>query len=204
VKDHTISFTAEHLISDATAIPDLINVLNAKERAFVISGADVMGIVTRADLNKPLVRVFLFGLVSLLEMHMRFWIQKTYRNDSWRSLLSDGRREAASSLHERRRCQNEDISLLECLQFCDLGTLLSKSSDLKATLKLTSTRQTKELLQDAEELRNNLAHSQLDLVAGSTWPELTRVAAAIEDLINTSDRAVEKCANRSGTFDDRQ
>lgn len=42
------------------------------------------GIVTFADLNKPPVRVYLFGLVSLLEVHLRFWIRTAYSDGSWK------------------------------------------------------------------------------------------------------------------------
>jgi hypothetical protein len=82
VRDHVQMLAAEHLISDATPLADLLSILGTKERLFVLIGQNVRGIVTRSDLNKPPVRVYLFGLVSLFEMHVTFWTNATYPNES--------------------------------------------------------------------------------------------------------------------------
>lgn len=87
VENHKKTLGVEHLISDATPIADLLGVLQAKERAFVLVGPEVKGIVTLADLNKPPIRVYLFGLVSLLEMHVRFWIRNAHSDGSWKERL---------------------------------------------------------------------------------------------------------------------
>ena len=82
VKSHTRPMSAEHLVPGATSLGALLTVLLNKERVFVLTGPQVRGIVTRADLNKPPVRVYLFGLMSLLEMHLRFWVSRFYSEDS--------------------------------------------------------------------------------------------------------------------------
>ncbi len=99
VEKHKKPLSVEHLISDATPIADLLRVLRAKERAFVLVGPEVKGIVTLADLNKPPIRVYLFGLVSLLEMHLRYWIRDGYPDGSWKEHLKEKRIENANKLH---------------------------------------------------------------------------------------------------------
>ena len=49
------------LISDSTPIADIFTVLNDRDFAFVIYGNKITGIVTKADINKPPVRIYLFG-----------------------------------------------------------------------------------------------------------------------------------------------
>lgn len=192
VKEHNIPMSAEHWISDTTPLSDLLRVLRDKERVFVRVGSEVKGIVTRADLNKPLVRVYLFGLISLLEMHLSFWVRKSYEEDSWRQKLSKGRLEAATNLQVKRRARNEEITLLDCLQFCDKRDLLLAQNDVRVKLGLESKKQAESLLKKVEDLRDRLAHSQLELVQGSSWKVLLELIEKIEALVERSDDAVEQ------------
>jgi hypothetical protein len=159
--------TAEHLISDATQLGDLLALLRTRERAFVLLGPNVKGIITLADLNKPPVRVYLFGLMSLLEMHLRFWVHKFYPEESWKGQLKGDRLEAASKIQTERKGRNEEIGLLDCLQFCDKRDLLLANAEFLKTLDIASKGGFEKLLKKAEDLRNRLAHSQLDLVQGN-------------------------------------
>src|SRR3989442_1622063 len=95
VKDHLQALTAEQLISDATPLPSVLAVLKVRPHSFVLIGPEVRGIVTRADLNKPPVRVYLFALISLLEIHLTFWVKAVYGEDSWHAQLKATRMEAA-------------------------------------------------------------------------------------------------------------
>jgi hypothetical protein len=192
VGEHASAMSAEHLISDATPLGDLLTVLHAKERVFVLVGLEVKGIVTRADLNKPPVRVYLFGLLSLLEMHMRFWVRASYPQDSWQEKLKEERVGAAAKLQAYRRGRNEEITLLDCLQFCDLRELVVARDDLREMLGLDSKKKANGLLHDAEQVRNGLARSQVDLVQGSSWQDVIEVVEKVETLVHRSDDAVEQ------------
>jgi hypothetical protein len=150
--------------------------------------------VTVADLNKPPIRVYLFGLVSLLEMHLRFWIRDSYGDGSWKEKLKVPRLEAARNLQAERERRNEQIDLLDCLQFCDKRDLLLGNEELRKKLDIESKSNGKDLLDEVEKLRNRLAHSQQDLVEGTTWPELIEVIERMEALVHRSDDAVERLA----------
>jgi hypothetical protein len=197
VRDHKKPLNAEHLISDATPIVDLLRVLRSKERAFVLVGPDVKGIVTLADLNKPPIRVYLFGLVSLLEMHLRFWVRNAYADGSWKNHLSEKRLEYANEIQVERQKRNEQIDLLDCLQFCDLRDLLPRNEGLRNKLDFKSKKKGEELLKEAEKLRDRLAHSQQDIVEGISWQELTDLIDQMEALVHRSDDAVEHEAKSS-------
>jgi hypothetical protein len=109
VKNHLEQMTAEHLISDSTSLASLLSIFKTRERVFVLVGEQVMGIITRADINKPPVRAYLFGLISLLEMHFTYWVRKAYPNDEWKGEISDDRLKApkrscfCSASHETSR-----------------------------------------------------------------------------------------------------
>jgi len=198
VRDHMQPISTDHLVSDATPLPTLLGVLKKKPYTFVLIGPDVSGIITRADLNKPPVRVYLFGLISLLEMHLSFWAQAEYPNDSWQAELSPRRLEAAKKIQEDRRKRNQDPFLVQCLQFCDRRDLAIGKDALRDRLGLGSEEAALNFLKKAEDLRNVLAHSHHDLADGSSWEELIDVVERIESVVKNSDRCVEEKARVLG------
>lgn len=132
-------------------------------------------------MQKAPVRMLLFGLVTLLEMHLLRLIRIYYPNDSWQEFLSDGRLEQAKKLLSERHARNEAIDLADCLQFCDKRDLILRRSDIQKSVGLES-KKSGELLESAEKLRNKLAHAQ-DIVTGSSWPEIIDLAKEIEVLL---------------------
>lgn len=196
--EHLLPLHAEHLVSDSTPLSEALSTLRSREHVFVVVAAGVKGILTRADLNKPPVRIYLFGLVSLLEMHLRYWVKATYEGESWQQALKPSRLEAAQKLQEARRKRNTEISLLACLQFSDLRDLVLEVEELRTKLGLGSKTKAKEWLEDAEELRNRLAHSQDDLVEGKSWEHLIDLVGMLDAAVSCSDQAVEERSRTAG------
>jgi hypothetical protein len=197
VRDHMRSLTADDLISDATPLSAVLRVFKKQHFAFVLIGPEVRGIVTRADLNKPPVRIYLFSLISLLEMHLGFWISAEYPNGSWRKELGNERLDAAKKIQKERRKRKQDPALVECLQFCDRRDLLIPRKELRARLDMGSKASAVRSLKRAEVLRNGLAHSQQDLVHGSSWEDLISLIEWLEVVVDHSDREVEERAARN-------
>lgn len=175
------TFHPSELISESTPLIDLLPILRDVPRVFVLDRNKVSAIVTRGDLQKAPVRMLLFGLVTLLEMHLLRLIRIYYPNDSWQEFLSDGRLEQAKKLLSERHARNEAIDLADCLQFCDKRDLILRRSDIQKSVGLES-KKSGELLESAEKLRNKLAHAQ-DIVTGSSWPEIIDLAKEIEVLL---------------------
>jgi len=192
VNEHVKPFKADDLVSDSTPVQDLLTVLRRQERAFVLCGSRVCGILTRTELNKPPARVYLFGMISLLEMHLQFWVANSYADDSWEHLLDERRLAPARKLYEERRHRDEEISLLDCIQFSDKAGLVISSPGLISKLGIPSKRKAEALLGGAERLRNKLAHSQLDLVQGTTWEKLIDRVEAIQKFVHRSDEVIEE------------
>jgi hypothetical protein len=192
IGDHLKPINAEDLISEATQITDLFAVLRKKERAFVLVGPSVRGIVTRSDLNKPPVRIYLFGLISLLEMHMQFWVNDAYGEESWKLKLKDDRLAEAEKLQKERRHRDDAVKLVDCLQFCDKTSLLVAEAALITKLNLASKNKARSFFGRAERHRNDLAHSQLDLAHGTSWEAIIELVEKIENVVRRSDEAIEQ------------
>lgn len=184
-------FEPDHLLADSTPLLKAIPVLAIQRWAFVVAGHGVAGIVTRADLQKPPILALLFGIVSLLETHLTFWIAKRYSDESWTDDISDNRVAKARDLLEKRQARNEQINLLDCLQFCDKRDLVIGDKELREQFALGSKANAKSLFSEAEKLRDHVAHSQYDLVSGNSWPALGDTIAKIEIFLHQSDAFVE-------------
>lgn len=180
--NHARPFLPGELISDSTPLLEVLHVLRFVPRMFVISGHTVYGIVTRADLQKAAVRIFTFGLISVLEMELTATIRSAYQPDEWQESLSRRRLEAANELFQLRQRRNEELSLLDCLQLCDKRDLVAKREALREQFGFTSRRETESFFKKVEDLRNRVAHSQ-DLVAGSSWKEVIDLLQEVDMLL---------------------
>jgi hypothetical protein len=170
VRTYLKKLTAQHLISDATPLANLLSIFRTRERAFVLVGHHVRGIITRVDLNKPPVRVYLFGLMSLLEMHMTYWLTISYPDGGWKEHLSAARLAKAEKLLAERQARKQQIDLVDCLQLCDKRDLVLARDDLRNDLGLGEKATAKKVLIKAEMLRDMLSHSQKDLCNGRRLP----------------------------------
>jgi hypothetical protein len=191
IRQHTRPMTSEHLISDSATLGELLKVLGSRQQVFLLTGTAVSSIVTRADLNKPPVRVYLFGIVSLLELHLRYWVRTRYGDETWQALVNEDRLEEAKALQEKRKRYNEDTTtLIDCLQFCDLVTIVMSDELLRKELGFDSKKKGQKALGRAERLRNDLAHSQDDLASGSDWNTRLELFEVIEATLERSEALV--------------
>ena len=189
--EHLISFEPNQLVSDSTPLVEMIRVLAEQDRAFVVARRGVSGIVTRADLRKPPVRMLIFGLVSLLEMHLTYWVRELFPGETWRSNLSQARLEKVTELLARRQERKEDISEIDCLQLCDKRQILAKSEEARNTIALGSKKDAVDILELIEHLRDRVAHSQEQFVGDGGWPELAETLHQIERILHASESALD-------------
>lgn len=160
---HVKYFDDSVLIENSTPLIHIFPLLKEKpHRIFVLYENHVRGIITISDLQKITVRMFLFGLISLLEMKMTHIIRNRYENDSWKDKITPERLEAAQELYDSQKETNENIGLLDCLQFADKKTIIEKTDDVITEIDY-SKKYLKRLLRRAMNLRDTLAHSR-DLI----------------------------------------
>jgi len=176
--------------TDSTPIYELIKLLETRTFVFVMHGNSIDGIVTLADLNKPIVRLYLFGVISLFEMHMNYWIEHYHPIDSWQSKLKEQRLKLASETHDRKRKNNQALSLLACLQFADKREILSQAKDFLQRFNLSKNK-FEWAVTKAEDIRNELAHSQATINAGIEWNKFVNVISELESFLEKSEEAVD-------------
>lgn len=193
IKDFKHPIDIRNIISDSTPISKLLGILLNESFAFVIVRDKVNGIVTRADINKPIVRIYLFGIISLFEMHINFWINEFYSNESWQEFIKVNRLTKAKDIFELRKGKNEDLSLLECIQLSDKKVILKSTTDFRKKFNY-SNEQIERLLKDVEKIRNELAHSQNSIISNLDWTGFVNTISNTENFLNTSEKIVEEKA----------
>ena len=151
------------------SIPLLKTIMELKNAPFLFVSVfgGVCGIITPSDLEKPPVRMWLFGIVTLIEMRCSELVERHCPGDTWKEHLSEGRLEKAKALLEERSRRNQKLRLFDCLQFSDKGQIVARNEDIRKHTVFSSRRQAEETIKKLEQLRNNLAHAQDFLI--SDW-----------------------------------
>lgn len=179
-------FGPTEIVSDSTPLIQLLYMFKEKERLFVLEANRVTKLVTLADLQKPPIRMMLFGMISLLEMHLLRLILHYYPNETWKKELTENRLTIARDLYLQRKARNEEIQLADCLQMCDKKTLIVKHDRLRELFSFPSKNQTEAFFTDVELLRNKLAHTQ-DLTMGTSWRKIIILIEKCEQLLKVCE-----------------
>ena len=174
-------FAAEDLVPATASLSDTIESLDANGRCFVSILGRPGGIVTFRSLEKPPVRMWLFGMITIFEGYLADTVRKTWPDGSWAALLSPGRRAKAEALLAERARRGEPGELLDCLQLADKAGLLTRRPEFLARTRFTSRRAADDAYQRVQALRNALAHSQPDLVSAD-WKVVVGIARSIDRL----------------------
>ena len=156
------------VLGDNAPIIEAIRTLQDRPVAFVRILGEVGGLVTRTDLQDPPVRMWLFGLLTAIEMRFQTLIQQRFTDESWMQYVSPARVEKARLLLEERQRRNQSPTLIDCLQFSDKLQIIARDERLRDQVGFVSrARRADAAGKVLEALRNNLAHSQ-DIIA-SDW-----------------------------------
>jgi hypothetical protein len=184
VTDCLTRFQAGEMLAEHEPLSAAVQALRNQTQLFITVRGKVGRIVTKGDLQKIPVRLWLFGLISLIEMQMLRLIRQRFPGGAWGSLLSPARVEAAKKVFALRQTQNREADasdFSDCLQICDKAAIMLKDSELFALSQFPSRVAGRSFFSHLESLRNDLAHSN-DILKGR-WPALAELAVQCENLL---------------------
>lgn len=179
--EHLRTFRPEQVISGEDPLTEVIRILTIYEHAFVSLLDEVVGCIDRGCLNKPVARMWIFGIITLTEMELVRLISEHFPGDTWTVHVSRGRMEKAVILQQERLRRNRQSSLIDCLQFSDKAQILMKKPEILQLFGFTSKNAAVEAIKQLESLRNNLAHAQ-DIVTHD-WAAIARIASRLEEAV---------------------
>lgn len=179
VGDHRKNFDASKVLNESDPMLDTLEALKDSRWVFIKFLGNPSGIVTRGDLQKAPMRMWLFGLISLFEMQLRRKIREQYPNGEWIGYLSEKRREDARQLFFKRQNLKEEIDLVECLYLVDKSTVFYRSKSLREVLRIQNRNEWGDFMKSLSDLRNKLAHA--NPIESSEWPSIAEKARKVEE-----------------------
>ncbi len=178
--EHFRTFTIDQVVLGDVPLSDVIHVLTRHDYCFVSLLGEVTGVIGRDDINKPMVRMWLFGIITMLETSMTQMIEQSMPEERWVEALSTGRLEKARAIQAERKRRNQHCSLVDCLQLSDKGQVLIGDPESLSLLGFESRRIARRVVRQMESLRNNLAHAQ-DIVTHD-WVQIARMTQRLDEL----------------------
>lgn len=177
--DHMRLFRPGQTISADSSLVDVIHILTLQRYGFITVLGEVAGYFSRNDINKPVVRMWLFGIITFIEMEVLKIIMEHFPDDLWKSAITDKRLELASNLQQERERRGQQSTLLDCLQFSDKAKILISKQETLEEIGLGSRSSAKKVIKEIESLRNNLSHAQ-DIVTYD-WAQIVRITHRIQE-----------------------
>ena len=174
-------FAKDQVLSGTATFSDVIHVLTRHDYCFVSILGNVGGVISRDDINKPMMRMWLFGIVTMLEMGLGHLLEERFPDGNWMKNLSEGRLQKARDIHNERQRRNVRCDLMDCLQLSDKAQILVGDPVAMQRIGMKSKKVAKRAIKGLESLRNHLAHSQ-DIVQYD-WPQIARLSMRMEKTI---------------------
>jgi hypothetical protein len=183
--DHILYFGTDQLVHDAAPLHRITSMLGCTACVFVSTLGTVGGIITRSDLEKPPVRMWLFGMLTMIEYLFTEIIRETYPRNRWRDQLPGSRVAKAQALKDERRRRRQHIDLLNCLTFADKGHILFRDERMREQFGYESRSAAKDAMKNVERLRNNLAHAHP--IIGGSWETIVALARNVDTVLQLLD-----------------
>ena len=182
------SFSERPILHESTPFKEVVLSLIKNNLVFVNIMGETAAAVCPCDLQDAPMRMWLFGLITLMETLMHRAIASNLPDDSWQEYISAGRLERAKALYKERLRRNEQIELDDCLQFSDKADILLRYPPSAEVLGFTSKRRGQDFFSKLESLRNSLAHSQS--FPENSLPTIAALAISLDLLLEAEANPV--------------
>jgi len=176
--DRARAFGQDQVVYGDASLSEVILVLTRYDHCFISLLGTVAGVVTRADMEKPIVRMWLFGMITMLEINIASRIREHWPGDEWQQHCSNNRLRKAEALCAERSRLNQHSDLIDCLQLSDKAQVLLSDQELMEEYGFSSKTAADRTIKELSSLRNNLAHGQS--IVSYDWPQIVRMTQRLE------------------------
>ncbi len=183
------AITVADIIGADLSLLELIRHFAESGREFylVLGGSRLDGIVTRADLNEPAVRVLIYAILNRFELLLGGVVEGRYKDARCLALLSRHSREKAQQRLAAARSKNMVLRPTAYLNLSDLVTICAKTQNTWRTLGVNSKRELTSHYAPLAALRNKIAHPVRPLVSApedvpELWEQIATAVGAVSRL----------------------
>ena len=142
--EDSVAIEQELVVQHETPLEEVANLLQEHSVVLVAFEDGRVGAVERVDLEKHPMRMWLFGMISLVEMNTAWTIEHLFEGDSWAEELAPARLQAAEGLKAERERRGLEATLLSCLQFPDKAARADPGSRTSRTAGDSLTEKSRE------------------------------------------------------------
>lgn len=123
------SLDASLVVTSTLSLADAMRELQKRDFFFVLEGQTIVGVVTRADVQRPAVSMIVLEFILIIEAGLARLIEAHF-GATWRAKLPAQRLEAAEARLAERKRRNASLTLEDCLTFEDRIRLTEDNADL--------------------------------------------------------------------------
>lgn len=178
------TFEPSMVVESSAPLHVVIQLLDEQEPVFVKSLGRVGGVIYRRHTQSAAMRMWLFGLVTVMDLRVTEIIRDRLPDAQWQRHLSAGRLQKAKELQDERTRRHDPRDLLDCLQLSDKGRIIACDEELRRLTRFHSRRGVEQFVSGLESLRNHLAHSQ-DFTAD--WETILDLARNVRRIVIGAD-----------------
>jgi len=176
IRDKFHPLSEDFIIGGDTSILEFIKDADRRPCRLLVSGANIVGLVSLSDLQRLPVRAVLFALITGFEITMMEAVRRLYKDEAvWLAMLEPERRDKIEKEKEDAKAVDVFVDTLLFTQFADKKTIIEKRG-----LEGRSRSGLKKSLGRIERLRNNVAHAN---EYARNPEEAHKVCATVRDLI---------------------
>jgi hypothetical protein len=179
--DHLRPFGRKQTVFADAPLSRVIDALARYDHCFVSVLGAVGAVIGREDLQKPPVRMWLFGMITILEMFFARAVEELYPGGSWEKEVTPARLGKAKELCEERRKRGRHAKLFDCLQLSDKARVFLRDPAARKDFGFETAREGKRAIKALESLRNNLAHAQ-DIVSYD-WEAIVLISVRVNRIV---------------------
>ena len=179
--DHMHCFDKGIVLAETSFYPEVIDCLSRSRYCFISVFGSVGAVITQNDIQKPSVRMWLFGMITIVEMFIIRKVETKYPQSTWQRELTPERLKKAEDIQNERKRRNQHVTLLDCLQLGDKIKIIMKDPEMREDMGFESKRTVEKVTKDFESLRNNLAHAQ-DIITYN-WDSIVLIAKRLNKIM---------------------
>lgn len=155
------------------------------------------GIVSTADLNRPIFRAHVYRMLVILETSLGQLIMDEF-GDDWGAirLLSDGTQARIKDFYEEERAAGIDLSPVTNATLSDLFHITTESNNVWKLLDFDSPNQLKPIAHSINGLRNTIMHPVRPLIVSEQ--ELKDLVEAVDNVEMITNRLMKRIGVATG------
>lgn len=150
-------FKQHDIVSSNTSLVETVALISKKNHLFVLDGTAITRIVTKADIYKEPVRLFLYNQISNFETLLSILVEHYYPDKVWISRIDSEKLEEIDKIYESRKRENTEFDMFDCLSLELKINLFLEHERLKDIFGI-SKKQQKKFFERLKTIRNAISH----------------------------------------------